>query len=170
MKLQPKHESEEWDLVSFCDSDWAGDPESRISVTGFITYMLGVPICWRSKAQKGVTLSRSEAEYVEMSEAVKEIRFVYYLLECLGISVKLPIIVRTDNIGAIFMAENSSSGVRKRHIDTRYFFIHEHMEDGFIKIVFVRTDDDDTDIFTKDMNRETYEKHVVSFLGKWRLH
>jgi hypothetical protein len=44
-----------------------------------------------------------------MSEAVKEIRFVYYLLESLGIPVKLPIIVRADNIGAIFMAENASS-------------------------------------------------------------
>ena len=33
-----------------------------------------------------------------MSEAVKEIRFVYYLLESLGILVKLPIIVRTGKI------------------------------------------------------------------------
>ena len=40
LKIQPKHESEEWDLISFCDSDWAGDPESRISVTGFVVYSL----------------------------------------------------------------------------------------------------------------------------------
>ena len=33
LKLQPRHESEKWDLVLYCDSDWAGDPESRISVT-----------------------------------------------------------------------------------------------------------------------------------------
>jgi hypothetical protein len=37
----------------YCDSDWAGDPESKISVAGVIVYLLGVPICWRSKAQKG---------------------------------------------------------------------------------------------------------------------
>jgi hypothetical protein len=35
-------------------------------VTGFIMYLLRVPICWKSKEQKGVTLSRSEAEYVEL--------------------------------------------------------------------------------------------------------
>ena len=110
-------------MVSYCNSDWAGDAETRISVTGFIIYLLGVPICWRSKGQKGVTLSSSEAEYAAMSEAVKENRFVYYLLENLGISVKLPINVRIDNIGAIFMVENASSGVRTRHIDTRYHFI-----------------------------------------------
>jgi hypothetical protein len=77
LKLQPRHESDNWDLVLYCDSDWAVDPESRISVTGFIMYLLGVPIFWRSKAQKGVTLSSSEAEYVAMSEAVKEIRYSF---------------------------------------------------------------------------------------------
>jgi hypothetical protein len=90
LKLQPRNESEKWDLVSYYDSDRAGDPESRISVTGFIMYLLGVPICWRSKAQKGVTLSSTKAEYVAMSEAVKEIRFIYYLLRIMFIEVKLP--------------------------------------------------------------------------------
>jgi hypothetical protein len=55
-----------------------------------------------------------------MSEAVNEIRFTYFLLKGMGVDVKLPIIVRCDNVGAIFMAENSSSGIRTRHIDTRY--------------------------------------------------
>jgi hypothetical protein len=79
-------------------------------------------------------LSSSEAEYVAISEAVKEIRFVFYLLVSLGISVKLPIIVRIDNIGAIFTAEDPSSGVRTRHIDTRYNFICKHVEDGLVKL------------------------------------
>jgi hypothetical protein len=64
----------------FCDSDWAGDSETRISVTGFILCLMNVPVCWRSKSQKGVILSSSEAEYVAISEAVKEVKFIYYLL------------------------------------------------------------------------------------------
>jgi hypothetical protein len=70
LKLQQKHECDKWDLVLHCNSNWPGDPESRISVTGFIMYLLGVPICWRYKAQKGVTLSSSEAEYVAMSSVL----------------------------------------------------------------------------------------------------
>jgi hypothetical protein len=95
----------------FCDSDWAGDSETRISLTGFILYLMNVPVCWQSKSQKGVTLSSSEAEYVAMSEVVKEVKFMYYLLRDIGIEVKLPIIVKTDNFGAMFMVQNSSSGV-----------------------------------------------------------
>jgi hypothetical protein len=71
--MKPVEEGKDWDLVSYCDSDWAGDAEARISVTGFIIYLLGVPICWRSKGQKGITLSSSETEYKAISEAVKEI-------------------------------------------------------------------------------------------------
>jgi hypothetical protein len=123
LKMQPIEEGKDWDLVSYCDSDWASDAETRISVTGLIIYLLGVPICWRSKGQKGVNLSSSEAKYVAISEEVKEIQFVYYLLKSIGMHVKLPIAVRCDNIGAIFMANNSSSGVRTRRVDTRYHFI-----------------------------------------------
>jgi formyltetrahydrofolate synthetase len=79
----------------FCDSDWAGDSETRISVTGFILYLMNVPVCWRSKSQKGVTLSSTETEYVAMSETVKEFKFIYYLLLNISIQVKLPIIVKT---------------------------------------------------------------------------
>jgi hypothetical protein len=59
------------------------------------------------------------------------------------IPVKLPIMVRADNIGAMFMAENASAGVRTRHNDTRYHYIREHVEDSFIKILFVKTSDND---------------------------
>jgi hypothetical protein len=53
-------------------------------------------------AQKGVTLSSSEAEYVALSEAVKEIRFIFYLLRSTFIE-KLPIIVRWKNVVAVFI-------------------------------------------------------------------
>ena len=61
--------------------------------------------------KKGFTLSSSEAEYVVMPEAVKEIIFIDYLLESIGISVIIPIVFRTDNIGALVMVENYSFGM-----------------------------------------------------------
>jgi hypothetical protein len=53
LKIQPKNDWQVLNLVSHCDSDWAGDAETRISVTSLIIYLIGVSICWRSKAQKG---------------------------------------------------------------------------------------------------------------------
>jgi hypothetical protein len=60
LKVDPNFNNDlEWDLKIYCDGDWAGDSETRISITGFIIYLLNVPICWRSKSQKSVTLSSS---------------------------------------------------------------------------------------------------------------
>jgi hypothetical protein len=135
LKVEPRSDDDlEWNLKIFCDSDWAGDPETRISVTGFVISLLDVPVCWCSKSQKGVTLSSTEAEYVAISEAVNELKFVYYLPRDLHIKVKIPIVIKTDNISAIFMSENASTGVRTRHVDTRYHFVREFIEDVLLKL------------------------------------
>jgi hypothetical protein len=68
---------------------------------------MNVPVCWRSKAQKEVTLSSSKADYVSMSEVVKEIKLIYYLLREIGIEVNLLITVKMDNVGAMVMAHTT---------------------------------------------------------------
>jgi hypothetical protein len=103
-----------------------------------------------------VTLSRSKAEYVAMSEAFKEIRFISFILKDIGIEVELPIVVKSDNVGALFMSQNSSTGVSSRHVDTRYHFIRENVEDGIVKVEFVNSSENDSDIFTKNVCQDTY--------------
>jgi hypothetical protein len=80
LKLKPNLIDKNWDLVVYSDSDWARDVENYISVNGFIISFLRVPICWRSKGKKGVTLSSSKVEYLAMLKAVKEIRFIFFFL------------------------------------------------------------------------------------------
>ena len=69
-------ENDKWLIVAFSKSDFGKYPETRISITGFILYLMGVPISCRSKGQWSVTLSSREAEYVALSEAEMENKFV----------------------------------------------------------------------------------------------
>ena len=153
----------EWILEVYSDSDYAGDPETRISVTGHILFLLGVPIVWKSKAQKSVTLSSAEAEFVAMSEAVKEILFVVNLLESMGVKVKKPVIVKVDNQGAIFMAENVNTSQRTKHADTRAKFVTQFVG-SVIKIVFVSTVDNRADVFTKNVDGGTLTNHCEDMI------
>ena len=57
-----------WEIVCFSNSNYAGHPASRQSISGFILYVLGIP-----------AFSSSEAEYIALSEAVKEVMFVAQL-------------------------------------------------------------------------------------------
>ena len=108
LKIEPKMEEQDdwWSIMVFADSDYASDMDTRISIMGFCIFLLGVPILWRSKSQKSMTLSLSEAEFVALLEAAKEIKFVVQVLELIGVKVKFPVIVHIDNVGAMFMVEN----------------------------------------------------------------
>ena len=148
-----------WNIVLYSDSDWAGDKDNRRSVSGFIMFLCGVPIMWRSKQQKTVALSSSEAEYVALSESVKEILFVVMILESVGIKVEKPVVVRVDNMGAIYMSENATTASRTRHVDTRFHFVRERIAGKEIVIVFVRSQENKSDGFTKNVKTEIYEDH-----------
>ena len=161
LKLKPTGLNDDhWTMEAYTDSDWAGDKDNRRSVSGFIIYILGVPISWRSRQMRSVVLSSSEAEYVSLSEAAKEIKFIYQILMSMGMKVKTPIIVRVDNVGAIFMAENATTSQRTRHVDIRYNYVREFVEDKFLKIIFVKTSENLSDGFTKNVSGDIYEKHM----------
>ena len=169
LKIEPKKPIDEcWDIVCYSDSDYGGDQDTRRSVTGYIIYLLGVPICWRSKSQNVISLSSAEAELYALSEASKEIKFIAQVLLSLGIKVKMPITVRVDNVGAIFMAENVNVSQRTKHIDIRARFITQMVEDGFIKIIFVRSENNTADVFTKNTSSATYWKHAEEFVKNSR--
>ncbi len=81
-----------------------------------------------------MALSNSEAELYAEREAVKEVIFIMQVLISVGIPVETPVIVRVDNMGAIFMAENASSSIRTRHIDICWHFTRNLTKDKVIEI------------------------------------
>jgi hypothetical protein len=135
-----------------------------MSITGFIIFVQGVPITWKSRQQKSLAMSSSEAEYYALTEAAKEVKFVVQTLITMGVKVLLPVIVRVDNIGAIWMAENASAGSRTKHVELKYHFIRQYVEEGFIRIIFVRTDENTSDVFTKNVSGEIMERHNMEFI------
>jgi hypothetical protein len=79
--IQPKFNNDGFYLEGISDSEYSGDPDTRISVYGYVLYLCGVAIAWKYKAGKSVTLSSTEAEYYATSEIAKEGIFAKNLLE-----------------------------------------------------------------------------------------
>lgn len=55
-----------FDLMAFCDADWAACHDSRRSVNEFFITLGGDSISWKSKKQASISLSSAEAEYHSM--------------------------------------------------------------------------------------------------------
>ena len=88
-------------------------------------------------------------KYIAISEAVKEVMFVVQLLGSMKIVIKYPVTVRVDNVGAIFMASNITTMCCTMHVDIRYKYVNEYVEDGAVEIVFVKSAVNDSNILKK---------------------
>ena len=159
LKFELKKDIIKWALKALSDSDFASDKETRISVFGYIIYFCGIPIAWRSKGMKSVVLSTTEAEYMALSEVVKELKFIVQLLQTMNIEVELPITVHVDNVGAIWLSNNRTMSDRTKHIDIRTSFVKKYEEDGKIIIKFVKSEENDADIFTKSTTNVIFSNH-----------
>ena len=125
-------------------------------------FLNDVLISWRSKLQRVVSLPSAEAEFYACSEAVKEIPFVIQILEFLGIEVEKPVEVMVDNVGAIYMSQNQVSSRRTRHMDTRYHYVNDLQDDGMIKVKFVRSEENVSDVATKNVTSDVMRRHEPS--------
>lgn len=146
-------------LLGFSDSDYAGDRATRKSTSGYISKLCNGPITWSSKKQNSVSLSTTEAEYIAASSAVKEVLWLHQLLDDIDESDKVnkPTVLYIDNQSAIKLVKNSEFHNRSKHIEVRYHFIREKYNSGDIVPMYVQTNNQEADIFTKGLSKKVFE-------------
>ena len=138
--LKPDAKLVKLDLKIMVDAEFAGDQDNRKSIVGRIIYLNNEPIGWNPKAMSGVSLSSTEAEYVSMSEGLKDLKFIYMCLKYLKLKVNLPMLVLIYNIGAIEMLDLKTNKCHTKHVDTRYHWIRDFIEDDIIIVYKEFTD------------------------------
>ena len=143
-------------LIGFSDADWAGDQDDRRSTTGNIFLLSGGAVSWLSKKQATVALSTAEAEYVALSQAAQEGTWLRRLLSDLGMEATSTVIME-DNQGAIAIAKNPVDHSRTKHIDIRYHYIRECVQNGQIELQYCPTNDMKADILTKPLTKQKFE-------------
>jgi len=119
-------------------------------------------IAWKSRRQPTVALSTMESEYMALTEATKELKWIRTLLAELGHSnesaVKPPTTLFSDNQSAIALANNPVSHARVKHIDLRHHFVREAIADRIIWVQYIPTDEMTADSLTKALGHDKHEK------------
>ncbi|KAH9134879.1 hypothetical protein AeRB84_019465 [Aphanomyces euteiches] len=93
-------------LRGYTDSDYAANPDTRRSVSGYCTYIGDCLVSWSSQCQRIVAQSTTEAEYIALAQAAKEVLFMRTLNCELGNPIATGIILHADNQPAIATATN----------------------------------------------------------------
>ena len=114
----------------YVDADYANDPDSRRSITGYVFVLAGAPISWQSRQQVSVALSSMEAEHMAACAAAQEALWLRMLLADLGVDITNPVSLKEDNQAAIASSKNPDDHKRSKHIDIRYHFVREKIAAG----------------------------------------
>ncbi|GJR10073.1 retrovirus-related pol polyprotein from transposon TNT 1-94 [Tanacetum coccineum] len=143
-------------LTAFTDADHAGCQDTRRSTSGSMQFLGDKLVSWSSKRQKSIAISSTEAEYIAMSGCCAQILWMRSRLTNYGLGFnKIP--MYCDNKSAIALSCNNVQHSSLKHIDIRFHFIKEHVENEVIELYFVNTEYQLADIFTKALARERIE-------------
>ncbi|GJY73922.1 hypothetical protein Tco_0478353 [Tanacetum coccineum] len=123
-------------LTAYSDADHAGCQDTRRSTSGSAQFLGDKLVSWSSKKQKSIGISSTEAEYIALSGCYAQILWMHSHLTYYG-----------------FQFNNIPLG---KHIDVRYHFINEQVENGIVEQYFVRMEYQLADIFTNPLPRERF--------------
>jgi hypothetical protein len=143
-------------LVGYSDSDLAGDVDTRKSTSGIFFFLGNNVITWQSQKQKVVALSSCEAEYIAATTAACQGVWLARLLAELKGRKPATINLKIDSQSAIQLSKNPVFHDRSKHIDTRYHFIRDCIEENRVTLEFIGTKDQLADILTKALGREQF--------------
>lgn len=154
--LFKSHDLNSHTLCGYADADYANDIDTRRSTTGYTITVSGSTVCWRSRRQRSVALSTTEAEYMAMGDCAKHIlwfrRLIYVLtmkhLDKTAIHMP-PTAVFNDNNGAVFLSKEAAVNARSKHIDIRHHFIRDLVKNHVIAPTMIDTKDMPADFLTK---------------------
>ena len=141
-----------------CDSEYAKH-KSRRSVNAGMIYLEWAIIKQFSKMMPIVALSTTEAELYSAVLTAQDMMFVYHIMINMGLQILLPMILYSDNKGAVDLANNWSVGGRTRHMDVKQNFLRELKGNGFIKVEWLSGDNITPDMHTKNVPKKLFDKY-----------
>eukprot|EP00253_Pinus_taeda_P023712 PITA_23712 len=127
------------DLIGYTDSDWAGSIDDRKSISGYVFHMGSGAISGASKKQPIVALSTAEAEYVAATAATCQAIWMRRMLRSLCQEQAKGTVIFCDNSSAIALSKNYVFHKITKHIDTKFHYIRESVNNGENIIKHCRT-------------------------------
>ena len=151
-------------ITAYVDMAYGVYPDMK-SVTGILIKVGSASVFWKSSKQKVVTKSTTEGELVAVSDALSQILWTKEFLQCLGCDWG-PVEIFQDNKSTIALANKGrSTSERTRHINVRYFFVHQFIESNEVKITYLPTDLMVADALTKPLTGALFETHKLAMIG-----
>ena len=153
------------DLLCYVDASHAVHDDYK-SHTGVVVTINGRSMVhFRSTKQSLNGMSSTESELISVSEALPQIIYVKEFLEEI-LNSNVPATLMQDNTSTIRLIEAGKPlSERTRHINIRFFYVHQYVSDGILKIVYCPTKSMRADGFTKPLQGKSFIEFRDYILG-----
>ena len=148
------------------DLDYAKDPQTCKSVSGGRLILNGALVAFRRSTQKTVALLVTEAELYMAILCAQDMIYVLHVIQSLELKVKLSMVLKVDNQGTVDITNSWNIGGQTCHIDVGQCFLHELKEEGILLVKWILGSKNDSDMFTKNLDRPLFEKFALVYIGK----
>ncbi|XP_074347305.1 secreted RxLR effector protein 161-like [Apium graveolens] len=145
-------------LTGYSNSDLAGHVDDRRSTGGMAFYLDEGLVTRASQKQRSVALSSCEAEFMAATAAACQAIWLRKMVNQVTGKYIEPVVLHIDNKSVINLAKNPVFHGRSKHINIRYHFIRECVENGDIVVKHVSTDLQRADVLTKALPTARFEK------------
>ena len=178
MIYEPKEQSFDCYVDANFSGNWhpdkaADDPDTARSRTGYVICYANCPIIWASKMQVPVALSTTEAEYIALSTALREVIPIMELLkemkahgfDCQATVPNVHCTTYEDNSGCLILATEHKLRPRTKHINTQYHHFRHYVNTGEITVVDIDTSLQRADMLTKPNSLAIFLRHRMATIG-----
>jgi hypothetical protein len=152
------------DIIAFSDSDWAGCPDTRRTTIGYIIFICGGPIAWKSKKMMTLAMSSCEGEYMCLSEIGREIIWMMHFLTEIKIRFNKPRIY-CDSDSAINWAEEPIQHQRNKHVELQYYYIRDIVKQELVDLYRISSWDNHSDPYSKNATTPMFLRHKPHIMG-----
>jgi len=145
------------EIVGYSDSGWSGDKDDRKSTAAYVFIFGNATFSWNSKKESVVALSSCEAEYIAASMKACQAQWINMLLIKLQLVKDEKMKLRIDSKSAIDLAKHPVTHDRSKHIETKFHFLRDQVNNGKLEVKYWKTDEQIADLLTKPLKSSSFD-------------
>jgi hypothetical protein len=142
-------------LTAYSDADWENCVDERKSTSGGAFFQGDSLVAWLSKKQGSISLSTTEAEYIDVATCCTQVLWMIQTLADLEVKYTAPIPIHCTS--AISVSKNPVFHSNTKHIPIKYYFLREQVTNRIVQVHYIPTKEQIADIFTKPLAKTPFE-------------
>ena len=151
------------EVLGYSDSDYAGCIDTRKSTFGYVFFLAGGAVSWKSSKQSIIATSTMEAEFVACFEATIQALWLRNFVSRFNLvdNIEKPLRIYCDNSAAVFFSKNDKYSKGAKHMNLKFLSVKEEVQKKKVSIEHIGTELMIADPLTKGLPPKTFNGHVI---------